>query len=472
MAFWKNALYKTDPKIYETHDRNLNKSLNLRDLLGLGIGMIVSTSIFTLPGTVAAMHTGPAVIIAFILGALITGIIALIYAEMSSAMPFAGSAYSWINVLFGELPGWLVGWALLAEYLIALAFISSGLSANLRPLLHNIGINFPNFLSHPLGVHGGIVDLVALIAILLSAILVAGNVNSATKIDNILVIAKLLAIFLFIIVGAFYLHKSHFIPFLPHYRMTKQGAFGGWQGIYAGLATIFIAYLGFDAITANAAEVKNPQRNLPLGILGSLGIAAFFFILVSIILIGIVPYHQYLNSVEPLGLALRAIHHSNIAFIVQLIAVLGMFTALIGLTMAGSRLIYSFGRDKMLPKWLGKVDQKHRPTNALILSTVIVLIIGSLFPFTFLSQLDTAGTLFAFVMVSLGMFKLRKIEGKTVKESGFKLPCYRLLSILGLIVSLAVFGGIDRTAQLITLIWFIIGLIIYLIYGYRHSERG
>ena len=470
MKIWDRLWHKQDPNEYKIKDNHLVRSLRVRDLLGLGIGMIVSASIFTLPGEVAAMHTGPAVVISFVLAGLAAGLIALIYAEMSSAMPFAGSAYSWTNVLFGEFPGWIVGWALLAEYLMCLAFVSTGLSANLRPLLVRIGIHLPNYLAHPLSMHG-LIDIIAVIALVCATILVGNSITSATKVENILVTLKVFAVLLFVVVGATAIHKSRFIPFIPHYRLTNNGAFGGWQGIYAGISMIFVSYVGFDVITANAAEVKKPQRSLPLGILGSLGIATIFFVLVSLVLIGDLPYQKYLSSAEPIGLALRAVHHSNVAFIVQLIAVFGMFTALIGLTMAGSRLLYSFGRDGMLPKWLGKLDHKKRPNNALITIILVAIVCSIVFPFALLSQLISAGTLITFMFVSVGMMQLRKRENKDLPDDGFKVPLFPILPILGFIVSAIIFGGLSNYAKLCTIIWFIFGLAIYFIYGIWHTNK-
>lgn len=171
-------------------------------------------------------------------------------------------------------------------------------------------------------------------------------------------ILKVFAILLFVVVGAFAIKKANFVPFIPKYRMTANGAFGGWQGIYSGVSMIFLSYIGFDSIAANSAEAINPQKTMPRGILGSLLIAVVLFVAVSLVLIGVMPYMKYANSAEPVGMALRAINHPYVAVVVQTIAVVGMFTALIGMTLAGSRLIYSFGRDGMLPKWLGKLDEK------------------------------------------------------------------------------------------------------------------
>lgn len=469
MSFWKTITRKEDPRVYNKKDGHLVRSLKVRDFLALGVGTIVSTSIFTLPGEVAAMHTGPAVVISFVIAAVVAGLVAFAYAEMAAAMPFAGSAYSWINVVFGEFFGWVAGWALLAEYFIALAFVGSGLSANFRALLAPLGLQLPASLSNAFGTDGGVVDLVSVVVIVLVAALIARGASRAARVENLLVILKVFAILLFIVVGMTALKAANFTPFIPQYRETANGAFGGWQGIYAGVSMIFLSYIGFDSIAANSAEAINPQKTMPRGILGSLLIAVVLFIAVSLVLIGVLPYQEYANSAEPVGLALRAAHHGGVAAVVQSIAVVGMFTALIGMSMAGSRLIYSFGRDGMLPKWLGKLDKHNRPNHALWTLTIVAVLIGAFFPFAFLSQLISAGTLIAFMFVSLGIYALRRREGKDIPDPSFKVPLYPVLPFLGFAASLLVFIGLDYQAKLYAGAWFVLGVIIYLVYGIRHS---
>ena len=469
MSFWKTITRKEDPQVYANKDGHLVRSLKVRDFLALGVGTIVSTSIFTLPGEVAAMHTGPAVAISFLLAAVVAGLVAFAYAEMSAAMPFAGSAYSWINVVFGEFFGWIAGWALIAEYFIALAFVGSGLSANFRALIAPLGLKLPASLSNAFGTDGGIVDLVSVVVIALVAALISRGVSRAARVENVLVVLKVFAVLLFIVVGLTALHAANYVPFIPKYHETTNGPFGGWQGIYAGVSMIFLSYIGFDSIAANSAEAINPQKTMPRGILGSLVIAVVLFVAVSLVLVGVLPYSKYANSAEPVGLALRAAGHGGVATVVQTIAVVGMFTALIGMSMAGSRLIYSFGRDGMLPKWLGKLDKSNRPNRALWTLTIVGILIGAFFPFAFLSQLISAGTLIAFMFVSIGIYPLRRREGKDINDPAFKVPLYPVLPALGFLASLMVFLGLDYQAKLYAGIWFVLGLVIYFAYGVRHS---
>lgn len=468
MASFKETIFrKEDPNVYKTKDAHLVRSLRVRDFLALGVGTIVSTSIFTLPGVVAAEHAGPAVALSFIAAAIVAGLVAFAYAEMASAMPFAGSAYSWINVIFGEFFGWVAGWALLAEYFIAVAFVGSGLSSNFQSLIEPLGLKLPTALSSAFGTGGGMFDVIAAVAVIAVAFLVAHGISSAARVENTLVVLKVLAVLLFLVVGASAIKSVNYVPFIP--KHVAGTSFGGWQGIYAGVSTIFLSYIGFDSIAANSAEAKDPQKTMPRGILGSLGIAVVLFVAVALILVGMFKYTQYANNAAPVGWALRQSGHGVVAVVVEAIAVVGMFTALIGMMLAGSRLLYSFGRDGMLPKWLGQLDSDKRPNHALFVLTVVGVLVGSLFPFAFLAELISAGTLIAFMFVALGVYGLRRREGKDIPEPGFKMPLYPVLPTVAFLGALLVFMGLGKDAKIYAGIWFIVGLIIYFIYGSKHS---
>lgn len=472
-AFWRRLTLKENPSVYEDKDSHLPRVLRVRDFLALGVGTIVSTSIFTLPGVVAADHAGPAVALSCFLASIVAGLVAFAYAEMSAAMPYAGSAYSWINVVFGEVFAWIAGWALLAEYFIAVAFVASGLSANLRGLLATFGIGIPNALANPLGSNGGIVDIFAVIVMILVAVLLSRGVSEAARVERFLVVLKVMAIIAFILIGLSAIHVQNYVPFIPPHQVLPSGkSFGGWSGVYTGVSTIFLAYIGFDSIAANAAEAKDPEHTMPRGIIGSLIIAVILFVSVSLVLVGMFNYKVYAGNAAPVGWALTHAGHPVAATVIESIAVLGMFTALIGMMMAGSRLLYSFGRDGMLPKGLGKLNKNKLPNNALALLTVIGVIIGSVFPFSFLTQLISAGTLIAFMFVTLGIYRLRPREGKDIINPAFKMPLYPFLPAAGFIGALIVFIGLDYQAKIYSGIWFIIGLIVYLLYGVRHSILG
>lgn len=473
MREWlRRIVKKEDPSVYEDKDAHLARVLSVRDFLALGVGTIVSTTIFTLPGVVAADHAGPAVALSCLAAAVVAGLVAFAYAEMAAAMPFAGSAYSWINVVFGEVFGWVAGWALLAEYFIAVAFVASGLSANLRGLLASFGLNFPRALANPMGTKGGFVDIIAVGVIILVALLLSRGVSEAARVENVLVVLKVIAILAFVAIGITAIHPQNYVPFIPKYHVNADGsAFGGWQGIYAGMSTIFLAYIGFDSIAANSAEAKDPSHTMPRGIIGSLIIAVALFMAVSLVLVGMFHYTAYANNAEPVGWALREAHHPIAATVIQAVAVVGMFTALIGMMMAGSRLLYSFGRDGMLPRFLGKLSKRqHLPNNALAVLAIIGVVIGAFFPFKFLAQLISAGTLIAFMFVSLGIYRLRPREGKDIADPAFKMPWHPVMPALAFIGALIVFLGLDVQAKTYSGVWFLVGLVVYFAYGVRHSS--
>ncbi|AMS07586.1 amino acid permease [Limosilactobacillus oris] len=465
---FERLLWKQNPAVYQQKDAKLTPSLRTIDLIGLGTGMVVGTAIFTLPGIVAAEHTGPAVPLAFIVAAIGAGLSALAYAEMSSVLPFAGSAFSWINVLFGEFFGWIAGWALLAEYFISVAFVASGWSAYMQGFLASLGIKLPVALTGGFNPRqGSYVDILAAVAILAVGILISRGVHQVSRIENIIVAIKLLVIIMFIVVGATAIQAHNYVPFIPAHRPGMS--FGGWQGILAGTAQIFIAYVGFDAIAANTAETKNPQKTMPRGLIGTLVLGTGFFIAVSLVLVGMFKYSRYANNAEPAAWALRQSGHYLTANLLSVVAIIGIFSALIAILLASSRLIYAFGRDGLLPSRLGIVNGRHVPSHALWLITLLAMVLGSVFPFTFLATLVSAGTLVAFIFVSLGIYALRPREGKNLPDAQFKMPWYPVLPTVSALFSAVIFWGLNKDAKILMVGWFVIGLLIYFVYGIRHS---
>lgn len=465
----KRLLQKEDPTVYQLKDGNLDPTLTTMDLIGLGTGMVVGTAIFTLPGIVAADHTGPAVPLAFIVAAIGAGMSALAYAETASVLPFAGSAFSWMNVLFGEFFGWIAGWALLAEYFISVAFVASGWSAYMQGFLASFGIHLPKALTGGFNSQqGSYVDILAAIAILLVGILLSHGVHQVSRIENTIVAIKLIVIILFVVVGATAIHPQNYVPFIPPHRPGTL--FGGWTGIMAGASQIFIAYVGFDAIAANTAETKNPQKTMPRGLIGTLVLGTGFFIAVSLVLVGMFKYTNYRGNAEPAAWALRHTGHYITANLLSVVAIIGIFSALIAILLASSRLIYAFGRDGLLPKTLGHVNNKKVPNHALWTITILAMVLGSVFPFTFLATLVSAGTLVAFIFVSLGIYTLRKREGKDLPDASFKMPGYPYLPAISAIFSAIIFWNLNVDAKLLMVGWFAIGLLVYFSYGIRHSE--
>lgn len=462
-------LHKASPASFSHSDAHLHKTLGVKDMLALGVGTIVSTAIFTLPGIVAADHAGPAVAISFVIAAIVSGLAAFAYAEFASALPFAGSAYSWANVVFGEVFGWIAGWALLAEYFIAVAFVASGWSANFKLFLASHNLVLPPALAGSFAAgNGGVIDISALFAVLIVTVLLWRGTNSTARVENILVVGKVLVILIFIGVGLTAIHPGNYSPFIPEYKPGTT--FGGWQGIVAGASQIFLAYIGFDSIAANSAEAKDPKRTMPRGIIGSLVVATVLFVTVALVLVGMFHYSKYENNAAPAAWALLQSGHGFTSNLLSVVALVGMFTAIIGMMLAGSRLLYAFGRDGLLPSFLGDVNGKGLPNNALLALSIIAILVGSVFSFTELAGLISAGTLIAFIIVSFGICALRPREGKDIQEPGFKMPFYPVLPALAALGSGFIFFNLDSQAKLYAFGWFVIGLIIYAVYGARHSN--
>ncbi len=337
----------------------------------------------------------------------------------------------------------------------------------MQGFLGSFGIKLPHALTGGFDPHtGSYIDILAAFAILIVGVLISRGVHQVSRIENIIVSVKLLVI-LIIVVGVTAIHPQNYVPFLPAHQPGTT--FGGWQGILAGTAQIFIAYVGFDAIAANTAETINPQKTMPRGLIGTLLLGTGFFIAVSLVLVGMFKYSRYANNAEPAAWALRQSGHYITANLLSVVAIVGIFSALIAILLASSRLIYAFGRDGLLPKSLGQIDDKHVPNHALWMITFLAMILGSVFPFTFLATLVSAGTLVAFIFVSLGIYALRPREGVDLPEAQFKMPLYPVLPAISAIFSAVIFWGLNTDAKILMVGWFVIGLLIYFIYGIRHS---
>ncbi|ETO40490.1 Amino acid transporter [Fructilactobacillus florum 8D] len=468
---WQQITRKEDPQRLQNHDAQLEAHMTTKDLLGLGLGMVVGTAIFTLPGIVAAEHTGPAVALSFIVGALGAGLAALAYAEMAATLPVAGSAFSWIGVLFGEGFGWIAGWLMLSEYFLAITFVASGWSAYVQGFLGEFGFHLPAFLSSGYNPKtGGVFDIFAALAIILVAILLTKRLRGVNRVENLLVVLKIAVVLLFVIVGITAIHPENYHPFLPAHKPGTS--FGGVTGVMAGAAQIFVAYGGFDVIASNTAETKDPGKNMPRGILGTLLIGSSLFVAVSLVLVGMFSYQKYANNPEASAWALRQSGHLLTANLLAVVAIVGMFASLIGTQLASSRLVYAFGRDGMLPKRLGRINHNHLPINALLVVTIAAVVVGSMLPFTFLANLVSAGTLISFIFVALGIYALRPREGKDLPLPKFRMPFYPVLPGISVLVSLAIFLELSSDAKTLTAVWFVIGVVIYLLYGKKHSSNA
>lgn len=463
MNLLKRIFKKESLNAYLDNDKDLQRTLTVKDLLGLGIGAVIGTGIFILPGTVAATTTGPAVVISFFLAAIVCALVAMAYGEVSSTLPIAGSAYSYGNVIFGEVVGWVLGWALILEYFLAVAAVATGWSAYFTSLLAPI-VKFPAAFTGPFDPsHGTYGNLIAVLVIILIAFSLRKGMKTSKKYENLLVLMKIAIILIFIVVGFFFVKSSNYQPFIP---ARVHGAFG-FQGILMGAAMVFFAFLGFDALSGSAAEVKNPKRNLPLGILGTLLIAAVLYALVSFVLTGMVNYKQ-LNVADPVSFALHHVGQNFVAVIISIGALIGMYTMMYTMIYASSRLIYAIGRDGLLPGKMGKINKDGVPGRALLISTIVIAVFAGLIPLDKLVDLVSVGTLLAFTVVSIGIIPLRK--RKDLNHQGFKMPGYPVMPIIAALFSVGLMSQLHVETLIFALIWFAIGLVIYFGYGIKHSN--
>lgn len=455
-----NIFRKESLDRYLGADKLFVKTMNTRDLMAIGIGTVIGTGIFILPGTIAAKQAGPGVSLSFLLSAIVCAFAAMCYAEFASALPVAGSAYSYGNVVFGEFFGWLLGWALILEYMLAVASVSTGWAAYFNSFIESFGLKIPHALSGPFDpAHGTYINIVAVVIVLLITIMLSRGLQSSVRVNNIAVVIKVAIILIFIVAGLFFIKPKNYHPFLPYHM----------SGVIHGATIGFFAYLGFDCVSSSAAEVKNPKRNMPLGIIGTLGIVTLLYMGVAIVLTGMVKYTR-LDVANPVSYALQLVHQNWLAELLSIGALVGMFTMMVAMIYSSSRLIYAIGRDGLLPAFLGKLDKKsHSPQVALWIVAVIIAAMGGLVSLDQLTSLVNIGTLFAFTLVSFGIIPLRRRKD-IGNRGGFKVPLYPFIPILSGLLCLAMMTQLQLETYIGAGIWFILGIIIYFTYGYWHSK--
>ncbi|QHM31319.1 amino acid permease [Lactiplantibacillus plantarum] len=461
MGIFQRIFQKEDLERYLQKDSHFERTLSAVDLIALGIGAVIGTGIFILPGTVAATKAGPGIILSFVLAAIVCAVAAMCYAEFASVLPIAGSAYSYGNIVYGEMIGWIIGWALVLEYVLAVATVAVGWAAYFNSFIAGFGLKLSKAITGSFDpAHGTYINVVAILIVCLIAWIIDTGLKTSIRLNNIIVVVKLAIIVLFLLVGSFYVKPSNWTPFAP---------FGG-TGILKGAAVVFFAYLGFDAVSSSAAEVKNAKRNMPIGIIGTLVICTIFYILVSGVLTGMVSYKQ-LNVDDAVAFALQLVHQNFVAGIISIGALAGMFTMMVTMIYSSSRLLYSIGRDGLLPRFLGKIDKHHAPKNAMLTVTIVISILAGLIPLDQLANLVNIGTLIAFAFVSFGILLLRR-NPKLNAIKGFRVPLYPVLPIISGLLCLFMMTQLSMETWLASLVWFLLGLIIYFGYGIRHSRMN
>lgn len=454
----KNAM---DVIRFSQKSNTLRRELSALDLAMLGVGVIVGTGIFVLTGKVSLI-AGPGLAISFLIGAIACGLAALCYAEFSSLFPVSGSAYTYTYVSLGEFIAWIVGWDLVLDYALAAATVSAGWSGYFQSFLQGFGLSLPDALSAAYGAHptkATYFNLPAFVIVIAITALLSIGIRESKRINNIAVVIKLSVVALFIITGIWHVKPQNWEPFLPF----------GMKGVWEGAAIVFFSYLGFDAITSTAEEVKNPSKDLPRGILGALGICAVLYIIVSLIMTGIVPYPNFEGVDHPISLALQYADLHWIAGFTDLGAFLGMTTVILVTIYAQTRIFFAMSRDGLLPKIFSQVNDKYRtPYTATWLIGTIIAFVGGLVPLDTLAELVSIGTLSAFAIIAIGVIVLRKKQPNLPRK--FRCPWVPLLPIISTIFCVFLMLQLAALTWYCFMLWLIIGVVIYFTYSRSHSE--
>lgn len=466
MSSWKTKPLSHLLAEAEESEKGLKRTLSSRSLMFLGIGAIIGAGLFSLTGIAAADHAGPAVTLSFVLAAVGCAFAGLCYAEFASMIPVAGSAYTYSYATMGEFVAWIIGWDLVLEYALGAATVGVSWSSYLNALLAQYGWEIPFALSHA-PAEGGFINLPAIgIVCLISLLLLQGTKGSA-KVNNILVIVKLAVVFMFIFLGWKFINPANHTPFIPQNTGVK-GEFG-ISGIAAGAGLVFFAFIGFDAVSTAAQEAKNPQKGMPIGILGSLIVCTILYVLFSYVMTGLVPYETFKGDASPAATAFKVTGYDFLQT-AMIVAILAGYTSVILVLLLGqSRVFYSMSKDGLLPAFFGDIHKKFRtPWKTNIFFMVFVSIFAGFFPIITLGHMVSIGTLFAFSLVCLGVLIMRKTKPDAPRK--FKVPLVPYIPIAGILVCVYLMTSLGKESWERLFIWLFLGIIIYYFYSRKHSK--
>ncbi|MET9365533.1 amino acid permease [Streptomyces sp. NPDC006632] len=485
----RNGLFRTksiEQSIQDTEEPEhaLKKSLSALDLTVFGVGVIIGTGIFVLTGKVAKENAGPGVSIAFVVAGVVCALAALCYAEFASTVPVAGSAYTFSYASLGELPAWIIGWDLVLEFALGTAVVAVGWSGYVRSLLDNAGWHLPESLSGRDGAHGfGFDILAAALVLVLTAVLVLGMKLSA-RVTTVVVAIKVTVVLIVIIAGAFFITSSNYSPFIPKAQPQTAGSdlkapliqlMSGYaptnfgvMGIFTAASVVFFAFIGFDIVATAAEETRNPQRDIPRGILGSLFICTALYVAVSVVVTGMQHYTE-LSVDAPLADAFKATGHPFYAGVISFGAAVGLTTVCLILLLGQTRVFFAMSRDGLLPVFFSHVHPRfrtpHRPT---ILLGVIIAIVAGFTSLSELADLVNIGTLFAFVVVAIGVVILRHTRPDLPRA--FRTPLVPWVPAAAVAASLWLMINLPAETWLRFGVWMVIGVVFYFLYGRRHSR--
>jgi basic amino acid/polyamine antiporter, APA family len=464
----------------EEPEHRLKKDLSALDLTVFGIGVVIGTGIFVLTGLAARDHAGPAVALSFVVAGIVCGLAALCYAELASTVPVAGSAYTFAYATLGELPAWIIGWDLVLELALGGAVVAVGWSKYLTSLLDTAGVSLPSSIAG--GTASFNIPAVAIVLIL-TAVLV-GGIRISAKINLVIVSIKIAVVLLVIIAGLFFLKGANYTPFVPPAKPTPAGSglsapiiqsllgFAptnfGVMGIFTAASVVFFAFIGFDVVATAAEETRDPQRDLPRGIIGSLAICTALYVAVSLVVVGMQKYSQ-LSADAPLSEAFKSVGKDWIATIINVGALAGLTTVMMILLLGQSRVIFAMARDSLLPRAISTVHPRFgTPYRITVAVGVVVAIMAGFIPLAALAELVNIGTLFAFIVVSLGVVILRRTRPDLPRS--FRTPLVPVIPILSVLACLWLMLNLPGETWLRFVIWMVVGFLVYFTYGIRHSR--
>ncbi len=453
----------------------LKRTLGAVQLVALGIGAIIGAGLFSLTGVAAAQNSGPAVTISMVIAAIGCTFAGLCYSEFSCMIPASGSAYTYAYATLGEWIAWIIGWDLVIEYGIGSATVSISWSAYVVSLFHSFHIDLPaQWIAGPFEAVAlpdgrmvqGYANLPAVIVVLLVSLLLMFGIQESARTNAVVVVIKLAVVLVFIGMGWSYINPANYQPFLP----PNTGQFGsfGISGVMMGAGTIFFAYIGFDAVSTAAQECRNPQRDMPIGIIGSLAVCTVLYLLFGHVLTGLVPYQQ-LGVAAPVALAIARTPYVWLNNLVVFGIVCGFTSVILVMLMGQSRVFYSMSRDGLIPKIFSEIHPKFQtPWRSNILFFFIVAPFSALLPLSIVGRMTSIGTLFAFVIVCAGVWIMRVKNPNQARP--FRTPWVPLVPILGIVVNFALMYSLGKANWMRLIVWLIIGQFIYFAYGRRHSH--
>jgi APA family basic amino acid/polyamine antiporter len=454
----------------------LKRTLGPGSLVALGIGAIIGAGLFSITGIAAANYAGPAIALSFVLAAIGCAFAGLCYSEFSTMIPIAGSAYTYAYATMGEFLAWVIGWDLVLEYAVGAATVSISWSSYVVTVLHNLGIFLPPYLiaspwqpvQLPNGqlVHG-LINLPAVFIICAVSTLLIVGIKESANVNAVVVVIKVAVVLVVIGVGIWFVKGSNYTPFIPE-NTGKFGEFG-WSGILRAAGVIFFAYIGFDAVSTAAQEAKNPQKDMPIGIIGSLIVCTILYIAFSVVLTGLANYKDFKDAAAPVAVAIANTPYRWLHPLVNLAIILGLTSVILVMLLGQSRVFFSMSRDGLLPKVFSEIHPRFRtPWHSNILFMVFVSLFSGFAPISVVGEMTSIGTLFAFVIVCAGIIIMRRTHPDIPRP--FRTPWVPLVPILGILVNFAMMFGLGWTNWARLFVWLAIGLCVYFGYSRYHSR--